>query len=152
MLAPCLLAICPPHFCSLLTLPSVSGWVHLCPSFGVCCLHIRTFQPPGVSEADDQEVGQPASDGEAEEASTSDDVKDTASPRRAVPRLVLRRSTPLTVTRGSSFIQFVPEDTFRLTVGVDAHQQAPVIGKQWFSWCMFEDMHYKWVLTARSTP
>lgn len=111
---------------------------------------------PGVSEEDDQPVGEPAADGEEEEeeeaASTSDsDAKDSASPRRAVPRLVLRPSKPLTVTRGSSFIQFVPEDTFRLTVGVDAHQQAPVIGKQWFSWCMFEDMHYKWVLTQMFT-
>lgn len=44
--------------------------------------------------------------------------------------------------RGASFVTLYPEDTFRLTVGLDRHLEAPVIGKQWFSWCMFEDLHY----------
>eukprot|EP00198_Chlamydomonas_reinhardtii_P008805 XP_001698142.1 predicted protein [Chlamydomonas reinhardtii] len=48
----------------------------------------------------------------------------------------------VSVQRGASFVTLYPEDTFRLTVGLDRHLEAPVIGKQWFSWCMFEDLHY----------
>ena len=35
----------------------------------------------------------------------------------------------------------------RLTVGID-HKEAEVIGKQWMSWCLYEDMHYRFEVRA----
>ncbi|GFR46225.1 hypothetical protein Agub_g7769, partial [Astrephomene gubernaculifera] len=66
--------------------------------------------------------------------------------QRPVLKLVLRPREVISVTRGSSFVTLYPEDTFRFTSGVDRHKEAPVIGKQWFSWCMWEDMHYRYSL------
>lgn len=49
----------------------------------------------------------------------------------------------VTVQRGDAFVSLYPEDNVRLTVGVDGGPAAPVIGKQWVSWCMFQDPHFQ---------
>ncbi|PNW71416.1 hypothetical protein CHLRE_16g653350v5 [Chlamydomonas reinhardtii] len=67
---------------------------------------------------------------------------DAEARKQRVCKMVLRPQEVVSVQRGASFVTLYPEDTFRLTVGLDRHLEAPVIGKQWFSWCMFEDLHY----------
>ena len=48
----------------------------------------------------------------------------------------------MVVRQDDSFVMLMPEETMRLTVGID-HKEHKVIGKQWMSWCIFEDQHYR---------
>jgi UDP-3-O-acyl-N-acetylglucosamine deacetylase len=57
----------------------------------------------------------------------------------------------LTVSRGDSFISFNPSDTLKISCGVDHAKEAPVIGRQWFSWAPFEDDHYRWSIAPAKT-
>ena len=50
--------------------------------------------------------------------------------------------------RGNSFISLYPSDRPRLTVGLDHHIDAPIIGKQWVTWCPLEDEHFRWTIGA----
>ncbi|KAK9814723.1 hypothetical protein WJX72_010533 [[Myrmecia] bisecta] len=59
-------------------------------------------------------------------------------------RLQLVPKQPVTVREGDAFVSFFPEDTVRLTYGIDHKNEAPIIGKQWFSWAPDEDEHYRW--------
>ena len=52
------------------------------------------------------------------------------------------------VQRGNSFISLYPSDRPRLTVGLDHHIDAPIIGKQWVTWCPLEDEHFRWTIGA----
>ncbi|MEW5312073.1 MAG: hypothetical protein WDW38_003730 [Sanguina aurantia] len=53
----------------------------------------------------------------------------------------------LTVCNDSGgFITLYPEQSLRITVGIDEAAVAPVIGKQWYSWNMLEDQHYRFEL------
>lgn len=65
-----------------------------------------------------------------------------------VPRLALRPQRPIVVRDGVSFVMLMPEDTMRITVGIDHAREAPIIGKQWFSWCLYEDLHYRYELAG----
>ncbi|KAG2441679.1 hypothetical protein HXX76_003297 [Chlamydomonas incerta] len=88
---------------------------------------------------------------EGEEGEKALDEEELEERRQRVRKLVLRPQEVVSVQRGASFVTLYPEDTFRLTVGLDRHLEAPVIGKQWYSWCMFEDVHYMHTLAdARS--
>ncbi|GLI69505.1 hypothetical protein VaNZ11_014139 [Volvox africanus] len=98
------------------------------------------FDPPEASTATGEE-GEQADEGRQGDG---DSTRDQAKP---VPKLVLRPQSVVSVIRGSSFVTLYPEDTFRITTGLDRHREAPVIGKQWLSWCMFEDVHYKHFLS-----
>ncbi|KAK9847002.1 hypothetical protein WJX84_008281 [Apatococcus fuscideae] len=66
----------------------------------------------------------------------------------ACPRQVLNLKQPITVQRGNSFISLYPSDRPRLTVGIDHHIDAPIIGKQWVTWCPLEDEHFRWTIGA----
>ena len=66
-------------------------------------------------------------------------------------RYVLAPKEELTLRRGDAFIQFFPEATSRLTYGIDHTQEAPIIGKQWFSWAPSEDQHYRWQIAPART-
>ena len=52
----------------------------------------------------------------------------------------------VTVSRGDAFITFYPSDTLKVSCGVDHAAEAPIIGRQWFSWAPFQDDHYRWVI------
>lgn len=65
-------------------------------------------------------------------------------------RHVLAPKDPLTVRKEDAFITFFPEETHRITYGID-EKEAEVIGKQWFCWAPAEDQHYRWqIAPARS--
>ncbi|GLC38711.1 hypothetical protein PLESTF_001691300 [Pleodorina starrii] len=99
---------------------------------------------PAAGEGEEQEQGE----GEEEAAAASSSGRGgEEGGQRPVPKLVLRPQSVVSVHRGSSFVTLYPEDTFRITAGLDRHREAPVIGKQWLSWCMWEDVHYKHFLS-----
>jgi UDP-3-O-acyl-N-acetylglucosamine deacetylase len=68
-----------------------------------------------------------------------------------VTRKVLAPKTELTLRREDAFITFFPEGTQRLTYGIDHLKEAPIIGKQWFSWAPSEDKHYRWHIAPART-
>eukprot|EP00199_Chlamydomonas_sp_CCMP681_P000968 CAMPEP_0119108170 /NCGR_PEP_ID=MMETSP1180-20130426/13506_1 /TAXON_ID=3052 ORGANISM="Chlamydomonas cf sp, Strain CCMP681" /NCGR_SAMPLE_ID=MMETSP1180 /ASSEMBLY_ACC=CAM_ASM_000741 /LENGTH=516 /DNA_ID=CAMNT_0007093759 /DNA_START=29 /DNA_END=1576 /DNA_ORIENTATION=+ len=53
---------------------------------------------------------------------------------------------PLTVHDGRAFISYVPENTQRVSAGVDWKEQTDMIGRQWFSWCLYEDLPFRFEL------
>ena len=55
------------------------------------------------------------------------------------------------MSRGDSFISFNPSHTLKISCGVDHAKEAPVIGRQWFSWAPFEDDHYRWSIAPAKT-
>lgn len=57
----------------------------------------------------------------------------------------------LSLREGDAFLAYYPEETPRLTCGVDHLEEAPVIGKQWYSYAPLEDDHYRWVLGPART-
>ncbi|KAK9820752.1 hypothetical protein WJX74_011056 [Apatococcus lobatus] len=71
-----------------------------------------------------------------------------SEPTDAAERLVLNLKQPITVQKGNSFISLYPSDRPRLTVGLDHHIDAPIIGKQWVTWCPLEDEHFRWTIGA----
>ena len=64
---------------------------------------------------------------------------------------ILAPKKELTVRREDAFITFFPESTQRLTYGIDESREAPIIGKQWFSWAPSEDQHYRWGIAPART-
>ena len=68
-----------------------------------------------------------------------------------VSRKVLAPKKELTLRRGDAFITFFPEGVQRLTYGIDHLKEAPIIGKQWFSWAPAEDKHYRWHIAPART-
>lgn len=50
----------------------------------------------------------------------------------------------ITLNSNDSFISYYPDTSSKITVGLDLSKNAPIIGKQWFSYNIFEDDHYKW--------
>ncbi|PSC74552.1 UDP-3-O-[3-hydroxymyristoyl] N-acetylglucosamine deacetylase 2 [Micractinium conductrix] len=50
------------------------------------------------------------------------------------PRGIASPDEVVTVRDGEAFITFYPGPSARVTVGVDCAVEAPVIGRQWFSW------------------
>lgn len=68
-----------------------------------------------------------------------------------VTRKVLAPKKELTLRREDAFITFFPEGTQRLTYGIDHLKEAPIIGKQWFSWAPAEDKHYRWHIAPART-
>ena len=68
-----------------------------------------------------------------------------------VSRHILAPKKELTVRREDAFITFFPEKTQRLTYGLDETREAPIIGKQWFSWAPSEDLHYRWGIAPART-
>ena len=68
-----------------------------------------------------------------------------------VTRKVLAPKKELTLRRGDAFITFFPEGVQRLTYGIDHLKEAPIIGKQWFSWAPAEDKHYRWHIAPART-
>ncbi|KAG2451879.1 hypothetical protein HYH02_003654 [Chlamydomonas schloesseri] len=114
---------------------SAGGWAQQIQLSGLTAAHARDDLPvPGGDWSEEA-----AAEGEQQEVL---DEAEREERRQRVRKLVLRPQQVVAVQRGASFVTLYPEDTFRLTVGVDRHLEAPVIGKQWFSWCMFEDVHY----------
>lgn len=49
----------------------------------------------------------------------------------------------ISLNEGESFITLFPSDKMKLSYGIDHYKRAPVIGKQWFSWCMQEEIDFK---------
>lgn len=45
----------------------------------------------------------------------------------------------ITVREGDAFIQLVPGNQQCVTVGIDYHSVAPIVGKQWITWCPSDD-------------
>lgn len=66
-------------------------------------------------------------------------------------RHMLAPKKELTVRREDAFITFFPENTQRLTYGIDESREAAIIGKQWFSWAPSEDQHYRWGIAPART-
>ena len=67
-------------------------------------------------------------------------------------QMVLRPKQVVSVTDGDKFITLYPgEDVERLSYGIDFKYEAPVIGKQWFSWARREDEHYSIAVGAART-
>jgi len=62
-------------------------------------------------------------------------------------RMALRPTKPVTVCgEDGAYVSFVPEATQRVTAGVNLLATAPVIGKQWYSWCLYEDLPFRFEL------
>ena len=57
----------------------------------------------------------------------------------------------VTVSKGDSYITLYPSDTLKISGGVDHAKEAPIIGRQWFSWAPFEDEHYRWIISPART-
>ena len=57
----------------------------------------------------------------------------------------------VTVSKGDSYITLYPSDTLKISCGVDHAKEAPIIGRQWFSWAPFEDEHYRWLISPART-
>jgi UDP-3-O-[3-hydroxymyristoyl] N-acetylglucosamine deacetylase len=57
----------------------------------------------------------------------------------------MRPRETVTVRDGESFISLYPGDGMKVTVGIDHQAEAPVIGKQWYTFDVEKDMHYRWV-------
>jgi hypothetical protein len=53
-------------------------------------------------------------------------------------------SQVVTVGHGESFITFYPGSVPRVSAGIDEEDEAPVIGRQWFSWSPVDDDHFRW--------
>ena len=68
-----------------------------------------------------------------------------------VSRHILAPKKELTVRKEDAFITFFPENTQRLTYGIDESREAAIIGKQWFSWAPSEDQHYRWGIAPART-
>ncbi|KAG1681298.1 hypothetical protein FOA52_007344 [Chlamydomonas sp. UWO 241] len=58
-------------------------------------------------------------------------------------RLVLRPPGPIIVREGDAWISVVPADDIQVTVGLDHTAESEIIGKQWFSWSLFQGEHYR---------
>mmetsp|Transcript_2817 Transcript_2817/g.5351 ORF Transcript_2817/g.5351 Transcript_2817/m.5351 type:complete len:217 (-) Transcript_2817:895-1545(-) len=46
-----------------------------------------------------------------------------------------------------SFISYHPSKFSKITVGLDYSDSAPLIGKQWYSYDIFNDNHYRWEIS-----
>ena len=57
----------------------------------------------------------------------------------------------ITVQEGESFISLFPADTLKISCSVDKMEEAPIIGRQWFSWVPRDDEHYRWVIAPART-
>ena len=57
----------------------------------------------------------------------------------------------VTVSKGDSYITLYPSNTLKISCGVDHAKEAPIIGRQWFSWAPFEDEHYRWLISPART-
>lgn len=55
------------------------------------------------------------------------------------------------MSKGDAFITFYPSDTLKISCGVDHAKEAPIIGRQWFSWAPFEDEHFRWLISPART-
>ena len=66
-------------------------------------------------------------------------------------RLIPAPAQIVTVQRQDAFITLFPEDTQRLTYGIDYSDESEVIGKQWFTWAPSEDQHYRWQIAPART-
>jgi UDP-3-O-[3-hydroxymyristoyl] N-acetylglucosamine deacetylase len=53
----------------------------------------------------------------------------------------------LQVNENDSFIMYQPDNVSKLTVGIDYTKVSPIIGKNWFTYTINEDNHYKWVIS-----
>jgi len=47
-----------------------------------------------------------------------------------------------------SFIKYVPNNESKITVGIDFSEVAPIIGKQWVTYNLYSDDHYKWEIAS----
>lgn len=66
-------------------------------------------------------------------------------------RKIASPQEPVTVRQDDAFITFFPEDTQRLTYGIDYSYDCEVIGKQWFTWAPAEDNHFRWEIAPART-
>ena len=57
----------------------------------------------------------------------------------------------VSVSSGDSFITLYPSNTLKISCGVDHAVEAPIIGRQWFSWAPFHDDHYRWIIAPART-
>ncbi|KAG2485268.1 hypothetical protein HYH03_015943 [Edaphochlamys debaryana] len=139
---------------------SAEGWVERICASGLCPAPARADLPVWGADRPTGQTDGPWARLQAEKAQAraaaggaegEDEGEGEEAELPGVRKLVLRPKEVVSVHRGASFITLYPEDTFRLTAGLDRHVEAPVIGKQWKSWAMWEDMHYKHALAeARS--
>nr|BAS01587.1 hypothetical protein [Lotharella vacuolata] len=51
------------------------------------------------------------------------------------------------IYHNDSFISYYPSNSSKITVGLDFTETAPLIGKQWFSYDLFNDNHYRWEIS-----
>ena len=72
--------------------------------------------------------------------------------KEKVRKLQMEPKDVITVRgQNGSFISFFPEQQTRVTYGIDHHEEAPIIGKQWMSWSPDEDEHYRWAIAPART-
>lgn len=68
-----------------------------------------------------------------------------------VPRLMPAPKREVSIRRGDAFMIFYPGAKRMLTYGIDHTEEAPVIGKQWYSWALAEDDHFRFALAPAKT-
>lgn len=60
-------------------------------------------------------------------------------------------TAPFTVTGADgAFITAVPDSGIKITAGVESNT-VPAIGRQWFCWSMFDDLHFRYMLANAKT-
>lgn len=135
--------------CSRAASPSVSTVEHLLAALEACGVDNARVEAQGSGEM-------PILDGSAAlwvEAIAQAGVTAARGRRGGPPRprRALQLSRPLAVGDGDAFVAYVPGPVARLTVGIDFAAHAPVIDRQWFTWCPATDAHfYSAVAPART--
>ena len=66
-------------------------------------------------------------------------------------RAALKPDELVKVQEGDAFIMLLPSDKMQITYGIDHTEECLIIGRQWFSWCLQDDQHFKLHLAAAKT-
>eukprot|EP00798_Chlamydomonas_sp_ICE-L_P001914 gene1914-33327_t len=88
-----------------------------------------------------------------QEGEETEEDDESGEEKHGLKRTYMRPTEVIGVTRkeGGGFITLYPEDTIRITCGIDHSEDAEVIGSQWRSWCPLEDVHYRFEMAGART-
>ena len=66
-------------------------------------------------------------------------------------RAALKPDDIVKVQEGDAFVMLLPSDKMQISYGIDHTEECLIIGRQWFSWCLQDDQHFKLHLAAAKT-
>lgn len=124
--------------CSALRSPSleVSGVEHLLAALEACGVDNARIEIEGGSEV-------PVLDGSTVgwcvEVETAGLRMASYGDRDKIRKVAYAPKDVITVREGDAFVQLLPGPQQCVTVGIDHAADAPIVGKQWMSWCPSDD-------------